>query len=58
MKKKDEMLSVGEILKSEKFQRAAPEGFGFQLRKTLTENRQAKTQSVNKSKKKIVRLAK
>jgi hypothetical protein len=61
MKNSDEMFSVGEIIQSKEFEREAPKGFSFEIRRVLRDKRRKETkqtQNVNKTKKKNISLAK
>ncbi len=56
MKSDEKMFSVGEIIKSKKFQREAPEGFAFNTRRASRDKNlkeQKTTRKVNKTKKNI-----
>ncbi len=54
------MLSVGQIIKSKEFEREAPEGFNFAIRRAEREKKRKENQSakVNKTTDKNISLAK
>lgn len=60
MRNDETMLFVGEIIRSKEFEREAPEGFPFAIRRALREKRRKENESakVNKTTVKNISLAK